>query len=51
MFGDRRLAEAIAQCSDLEPALVAERIAESVAKFTGSHELQDDLTLLVARRL
>ncbi len=51
MFGDHRFAETIAQCAGLEPQQVAETIADAAVKFTGSAELQDDLTLLVARRL
>ncbi len=50
MFGDHRLAELLVQSAALEPGRIAEAVTEAVRGFTGSGELQDDLTLLIARR-
>lgn len=50
MFGDHRLTELFTQSASLESAKIAETVTEAVTKFTGSAELQDDLTILIARR-
>jgi sigma-B regulation protein RsbU (phosphoserine phosphatase) len=50
MFGDRRLTEIVLGAAGLDSARIAEAVTEAVRKFTGSAELQDDLTILIARR-
>ncbi len=50
MFGDRRLTELFTQSATLDSAKIAGTVREAVTKFTGSAELQDDLTILIARR-
>jgi sigma-B regulation protein RsbU (phosphoserine phosphatase) len=50
MFGEQRLIDVVLRMFDAPlEQIIAEVIAE-VHKFTGSQELQDDMTLLIARR-
>jgi sigma-B regulation protein RsbU (phosphoserine phosphatase) len=51
MFGEARLVEVLTKNAHREPEEIARMVIESVERFTGSPELQDDLTLLLARRL
>jgi sigma-B regulation protein RsbU (phosphoserine phosphatase) len=51
MFGEDRLAEYCVRHAAKPDAELLAWIAESVEKWTGSDELQDDMTLLLARRL
>ena len=51
MFGENRLIETVLMHADLPLDAVLSAVAEDVRRFTGSPELQDDMTLLVARRL
>ncbi len=48
-FGEERLLAAAAHSLDASPAEMAEEIYRRVADWTGSPELQDDMTLIVAR--
>jgi len=51
MFGEKRLTELLARNSDREPREIIARVIEAVAQWTGAtSELQDDMTILVARR-
>jgi len=51
MFGPERLAELVGQfASDLPLPECAEQIRAALEAFTGSSDLQDDLTLLLLRR-
>jgi len=51
MFGENRFQELLAKyaCTD-SPEMMA-RVMEAVVQWTGSSELQDDMTMLVARRV
>jgi len=50
MFGEERLVEILLRSSRMEAGQLLEVIIDEVQSFTGSPELQDDVTLLVARR-
>ncbi|MEZ5354561.1 MAG: SpoIIE family protein phosphatase [Bryobacteraceae bacterium] len=51
MFGEERIGELLKKSGDLSPEQFLEAVHEAVTDFTGSGELQDDLTLIVARRV
>lgn len=51
MFGEERLTDLVLKNAHLPEADLIRVIVEAVSKWTGSEELQDDMTLLVARRL
>jgi sigma-B regulation protein RsbU (phosphoserine phosphatase) len=51
MFSEERLAEVILKNQDRSCEEIIRAIADSVLVWTGSPELQDDMTLLVARRI
>jgi sigma-B regulation protein RsbU (phosphoserine phosphatase) len=50
MFGEERLIELIQRNAHRSEREVADSIVESVREWTGSDELQDDMTLLLVRR-
>ena len=50
MFGDDRLRETVLKHAHLPGEQIIAAVIDGVKAFTGSHELQDDMTLLVARR-
>ena len=50
MFGDDRLQETVLKSAHLPGEQIIAAVIEAVKVFTGSHELQDDMTLLVVRR-
>jgi len=50
MFGEDRLADLVLKNAHRADAELIDTIVEAVNKWTGSGELQDDMTLLVARR-
>ncbi|MDX2180123.1 MAG: PP2C family protein-serine/threonine phosphatase [Bryobacteraceae bacterium] len=50
MFGEDRLADLVLKHAHRPDAELIDTIVETVNKWTGSEELQDDMTLLVARR-
>lgn len=51
MFGEERLVELLLRQAGSEGEEVIESVMEAVQHWTGSPELQDDMTMLVARRL
>lgn len=51
MFGEQRLLELLVKNSDRDTAEIVAGVSESVRLWTGSSELQDDMTLLVARKV
>jgi sigma-B regulation protein RsbU (phosphoserine phosphatase) len=51
MFGEERLKELVLRHANAENHQLMEAVISAVSSFTGSHEVQDDLTLLVLRRL
>jgi sigma-B regulation protein RsbU (phosphoserine phosphatase) len=50
MFGENRMIETIARQASLESDAIIASVLESVERWTGSPELQDDQTLIIARR-
>jgi len=50
MFGEQRLMELLVKHCDADTQEIVARVSESVRQWTGSSDLQDDMTLLVARR-
>ena len=51
MFGEDRLIDLIARNSHLNDAQIVEVVLESVTEWTATDELQDDMTVLLARRV
>jgi phosphoserine phosphatase RsbU/P len=51
MFGEGRLLELLSQNAHRSENQIIEIVMESVRQWTGSDELQDDMTLLLARRV
>jgi sigma-B regulation protein RsbU (phosphoserine phosphatase) len=51
MFGEERLIELILKSAGRENEEIIAAVMEAVRHWTGSPELQDDMTMLVARRL
>lgn len=51
MFGEERLIELLVRNAKLEASGIMARVMEAVRLWTGSSELQDDMTLLLARGL
>ncbi len=51
MFGEQRLGELLAQSAALPLEQILDTVREAVTAFTGTAELQDDLTLLIAKRV
>jgi sigma-B regulation protein RsbU (phosphoserine phosphatase) len=51
MFGEDRLAEVVVKNSERDTGEIVTEVMESVRQWTGSPELQDDMTLLLARRI
>ncbi len=50
MFGEERLIEVLLRNSDREEQAIVDAVMDAVRSWTGSPELQDDMTMLVARR-
>jgi sigma-B regulation protein RsbU (phosphoserine phosphatase) len=50
-FGDERLLEALRRHRHLSPDEILPKVVELVSEWTASPELQDDMTLLLARRV
>ena len=50
-FGEDRLLEAAQRAAGCPPEELAQEIYRTVSDWTGSPELQDDMTLLVARAI
>ncbi|PWU11586.1 MAG: hypothetical protein C5B51_02390 [Terriglobia bacterium] len=51
MFGEARLKELLLRYASTDSAEIIARTMEAVVTWTGSSELQDDMTMLVARRV
>jgi len=51
MFGEERLIELVSKNIDLDEDAITKSIIDAVRQWTGSPELQDDMTLLLARKL
>jgi sigma-B regulation protein RsbU (phosphoserine phosphatase) len=51
MFGEERLQEMLVNNADRDGEEIVAMIADAVRRWTGSPELQDDMTLLVARKV
>ena len=51
MFGEDRLKDLLLKYSGADSSELIARTMESVVQWTGSSELQDDMTMVVARRL
>lgn len=50
MFGEQRLVDLVQRHADEELEGIVRKVMEAVEEWTGSPELQDDMTILVARR-
>jgi sigma-B regulation protein RsbU (phosphoserine phosphatase) len=51
MFGEQRLTDLLVKNSDRDSHEIIDRVMEAVLQWSGSSaELQDDMTILVARR-
>jgi phosphoserine phosphatase RsbU/P len=51
MFGDERLKDLLVKYAKVDSSEIIARTMEAVNQWTGAGELQDDMTMLVARRL
>jgi serine phosphatase RsbU (regulator of sigma subunit) len=51
MFGDQRLMDLLLKHASKDTGELIARVMEAVKQWTGSTELQDDMTMLVARRV
>jgi sigma-B regulation protein RsbU (phosphoserine phosphatase) len=51
MFGEERFQEVLTKYARADSAEMMARVMEAVVQWTGSSELQDDMTMLVARRV
>ena len=51
MFGEDRFQELLSKYARADSAELMARVMEAVVQWTGSSELQDDMTMLVARRV
>ncbi|HLK51622.1 MAG TPA: SpoIIE family protein phosphatase [Bryobacteraceae bacterium] len=51
MFGDDRFQDLLLKYAHADSAEMMARVMEAVVQWTGSSELQDDMTMLVARRV
>ncbi len=50
-YGEQRLIELLIQNADKDAAEIADLVVADVNRWTGGTELQDDMTLLLARKL
>jgi len=51
MFGEDRLVDVLARNAERAPGEIIDAVMHAVREWTGSPELQDDMTLLLARRI
>lgn len=51
MFGEERFQDLLAKYAHADSSEIMARVMEAVVQWTGSSELQDDMTMLVARRV
>jgi len=50
MFGEERLIDLVARNIDREETRIIELVMDAVRLWTGTPELQDDMTVLLARK-
>jgi sigma-B regulation protein RsbU (phosphoserine phosphatase) len=50
MFGEQQLRDLLVKSAHLEPEQILSNVLDAVQRHTGSPEMQDDLTMLIARR-
>ena len=50
MFGEQRLIDILRGASALEPPAIFQTVYDAVRHFSGASEMQDDLTMILARR-
>ena len=51
MFGEERLVELVLRNAQCDESLIVTAVTDAVREWTGSDELQDDMTLLLVRQL
>jgi sigma-B regulation protein RsbU (phosphoserine phosphatase) len=51
MFGEERFIDLLARSVHLGEEEIVQAVVDSVREWTGSDELQDDMTMLLARRV
>ena len=51
MFGEDRLKELVVKYANADSSEIIARTMEAVDQWTGAGELQDDMTMVVARRI
>ena len=51
MFGEDRLIDVLVKHQNAGPSEIVSRSLEAALQWTGSPELQDDMTMLIARRM
>ena len=51
MFGEERLIELVIRNAHCEESGIVSAITDAVREWTGTDELQDDMTLLLVRQL
>jgi sigma-B regulation protein RsbU (phosphoserine phosphatase) len=51
MFGEQRLQDVLLKYSSAESKEMIARVMEAVLQWTGAGELQDDMTMVIARRI
>jgi serine phosphatase RsbU (regulator of sigma subunit) len=51
MYGEERLTELLVKYTRTDSSEIIARAMEAVVQWTGSSELQDDMTMVVARRI
>jgi len=51
MFGEERLIELLIRSANLDESEIVSSVIDAVRQWTGSDELQDDMTLLLVRQL
>jgi serine phosphatase RsbU (regulator of sigma subunit) len=51
MFGEERLVELLIRNAQCDEAQIVTSITDAIREWTGSDELQDDMTLLLVRQL
>ena len=51
MFGEERVVEILSKNASLSEDKIVDLLTEAIGQWTGSNDLQDDLTMLIARRV
>jgi sigma-B regulation protein RsbU (phosphoserine phosphatase) len=51
MFGEERLIDVLVKHQNADAGEIVSRSLEAALQWTGSPELQDDMTMLIARRV